>query len=108
MMDTITSLANAAASGLIAMALLGAVLSPRVHDGVVIKVGLICMAAGFGAVALQMTDGPNTTGLQRAILMINAGIAVVVIGYLWRVGFAHHRLRRTTDWVDFESRSPSP
>lgn len=108
MLDTFTSIINAAASGLIALALLGAILSPRVHDGVVIKVGLICMAAGFGAVALQMTDGPNTTGLQRAILMINTGIAVVVIGYLWRVGFAHHRLRRTTDWVDFDSQAPTP
>ena len=108
-MDTLLSFVNAGAFGLICLALLGAILSPRVHDGVVIKMGLICMAMGFGAVALQLWQGIDEyslLGLERALLLVNAGIAVVIVGYLWRKAKVCHPVRRSTDWADLVETSP--
>lgn len=101
-MDQLPSLANAAACGLISLALIGAILSPKVHDGIVIKIGLICLAAGFGAIALRLLDGvgpDEVLGLERALLLINAGVAVVIVGYLMRKSNRHHPVRRSTDWA---------
>lgn len=99
MMDTILSLINAAACGLIALALVGAVLSARVHDGVIIKAGLVSMALGFGSIAMRLVfDRDNALGLGRSLLMINAGIAVVIIGYLLRRARGCQQMRRSTDW----------
>lgn len=86
-MDLLLSCINAAASGLISLVLIGAILSPKVHDGVVVKIGLICLAAGFGAIALRLLDGigpDEVVGLERALLLVNSGIAVVIVGYLMR------------------------
>ena len=104
-MDVVLSLINAFASGLIALALIGAVLSPRVHDGIVIKLGLISMALGFGAVALRMADEllREGDGIERALALINGGIAVVILGYLLRRARAGHPVRRMTDWGDLDT-----
>ena len=107
-MDTLFSFVNAGAFGLICFALLGAILSPRVHDGVVVKIGLICMALGFGAIALQLWRGIEANdllSLERALLLVNAGLAVVIIGYLWRKAKVHHPVRRSTDWADLDAQS---
>lgn len=87
---------NAMACGLISAALLGAIISPRVYDGVIIKIGLICMATGFGAISLQLLDGIES--LTRPLMLVNAGIAVAIVGYLWRKARARHPVRRTSDW----------
>ena len=100
-MNTFLSFLNAGACGLISLALIGAILSPKVHDGIVIKIGLICLAAGFGAMALRMaSESPplDMAGVQRALLLINSGIAVVIIGYLLRK--AKHPDCVKTDWGD--------
>lgn len=105
-MDRLFDLVNALACGLIALALLGAILSSRVHDGIVIKVGLIVMMLGFGSIALRMLDGlgpEDAKGLARSILLVNAGIAVVILGYLVRRVRAGHKLRRTTDWAELHT-----
>lgn len=107
MMNIITAALNAAACGLIALALVGAVLSKHVHDGIVIKFGLICMALGFGSIAVRMFDGLDAADaihLARSILLVNAGLAVCIIGYLWRRTRAGHSVRRVTDWADLDSR----
>jgi hypothetical protein len=104
-MDTILALINAAACGLIAMALLGAILSQRVHDGIVIKVGLSSMALGFGSIALRLADAEarySLLGMERSLVLINAGIAVVILGYILRRAMAKHPIRRVTDWAAFE------
>lgn len=108
-MDLLLSWVNAAACGLISIALIGAILSPKVHDGVVIKIGLICLAAGFGAIALRLLDGVNpdeVVGLERALLLVNAGIAVVIVGYLMRKARKHHPVRRSTDWAQLMDTRP--
>lgn len=105
-MDVVIALINGLSSGLIACGLIAAALSRRVHDGVVIKIGLCSMALGFVVLALHMAqvvaypDFVNVRGLERAMLLINSGIAVVIIGYLFRRRFAGHSLRRITDWAD--------
>ena len=102
-METLFSLINSGACGLVSMALIGAVLHPKVHDGIVIKVGLICMALGFGAIALLLYEGvmPRTlVGMEHALMLVNAGIAVVILGYVWRKSKVHHPVRRATDWAD--------
>lgn len=101
-MDILLTLANATACGMIFFALVGAILSPRVHDGIVIKAGLICMALGFGSIMLSLADGSaigDGQRLVRALLLIHAGIAVVILGYIHRSHRENHPLRRKPDWV---------
>lgn len=108
-MDLLISWVNAAACGLFSLALLGAILSPKVHDGIVIKTGLICLCAGFGAVALRLLDGvgpDKVVGFERALLLVNAGIAVVIVGYLLRNARKHHPVRRSTDWASLMDTRP--
>lgn len=104
-MDFLLSLSNAAISGLLAVILGAMVLSPRVHDGIVIKSGLITMALGFGAIALTFIDGSSDGDGQRfarALLLVNAGVGVVVAGYLWRAHRSGHAHRRRTDFAELE------
>lgn len=107
-MEFLLSWINGAACALISMALIGAILSPRVHDGIVVKIGLISMATGFVAIALRLFEGINAdevVGLERALLLVNSGLAVVIIGYIMRKARAHHPVRRIEDWVSRESRT---
>lgn len=103
--DPTIALFNAVGCGLVALAIIGAVLSPRVHDGIVIKSGLICMALGFGSIAVRMLDGlraEEAVHVARSILLVNAGVAVVIIGYLLRRARASHPVRRLTDWASLD------
>ncbi len=100
-MDLAFSLLNALACGLISLALIGAVLSPHVDDGIIIKVGLVSIALGFGASALRLLDGSSAGDgqvLGRCLLMINAGIAVVILGFLVRKVRDGHAFRRPLDF----------
>lgn len=104
-MDFILSLTNAAVCGALAILLGGMVLSKRVHDGIVIKCGLIAMFFGFGAIALCFIDGSSVGDGQRfarALLLVNIGIGVVIAGYLWRAYRAGHPLVRRTDWAPLD------
>lgn len=109
-MNVLLSIINAGACGLISLCLLGAILSPKVHDGVIIKFGLFCMCCGFGAVALVLRDGiggaEQMLSLERALMLINAGIAVVILGYLYRKAKLHHPVRRSTDWAQLMDTRP--
>lgn len=106
-MEWILTLVNALACGLISLALLAAIVSPAVQDGVIIKVGLISMALGFGAMALRLFDGigpEEMPSVLRALALINAGIGVVIVGYLLRKAVAKHPVRRSTDWGELDTR----
>jgi sulfite exporter TauE/SafE len=106
MMDILLGLINAAACGLIALVLCWLVLDPKVHDGIVIKTGLIAMVLGFGSISLLLFDGlepAEVIGLERSLLLVNAGIATVIAGYLLRKASARHALRRSTDWSDLDT-----
>lgn len=102
--DIFIAIINAASSTIIAIGLVWCVLSKRVLDGVIIKIGLSSMALGFVVVSLHTLDigATDVQGLQRALLLINSGIAVVIIGYLFRFRTTGHALRRVTDWASLD------
>lgn len=106
-MDWIT-LINTAVCCVLAAAATWACLSPRVHDGIVIKIGLIGLALGFASHAWIVHDGIDTfdaIAMARAQLLINAGLAVVVVGWLRRGRPGRHHVpeRRASDFVDLDS-----
>lgn len=104
-MDYVISVFNAGACGLITVALLWAILSRHVRDGIVVKAGLILMSLGYAAIALRFADMWVTDALRmdRAILLINVGTILVLVGYFLRSRGIRHGARRLTDWTDFDS-----
>lgn len=105
-MDGFLALMTAIASGAIALVMLWAILNPRVRDGVLVKLGLIAVMLGSGAIALRMSDGAvnrwDVIGIQRSLLLIDAGLIAIVVGYALRRLHAHHPMRRRSDWVDLD------
>ena len=103
---------NALGSALICICLAWAVLTPGVRDGVIVKAGLICMSLGFGSIAARFVENDaifDVVSLERAILLVNSGLAIVIIGYVLRKARTHHSLRRATDWgALMEDRPLSP
>lgn len=96
-MDNFLVITNGVVCALIAFVLVWAVMSTRIHDGIVIKCGMVSMVLGFGSVAVQMLSGLlSPVGLARAILLINIGLSVAVAGYAFR----RSNGKRLTDWSD--------
>ena len=108
-MELLLSWITGGASGLISLALLCVILNPRVHEGIVIKSGLICMCAGWGAIALRLVDGAGaeSQSLLRALMLVISGIGVVFVGYVLRKARHHRPARRSTDWTDLLDAHPS-
>lgn len=96
---------NATMCGGIGLVLVAAVLSPRVRDGVVIKTGLITMAAGFLSLAWVVAGvgGAQCEAplLLRLLALVHTGVLVVVVGYVLRARKAHP-MRRATDWAELD------
>lgn len=92
-------------SSLVALVLIWSVLSPRVRDGVVTKLGLICMALGHASLAAQLRliefDSADTAvrGAVHAALLLSAGALVAAISILWRLVHPRHPKRRRSDWL---------
>lgn len=92
-------------SSLVAIVLMWAVLSPRVRDGVITKLGLICMALGHASLAVQLrlieiSDAdPAVRGAVHAALLLSAGGLVVALSILWRLVHPRHPKRRRSDWI---------
>jgi hypothetical protein len=114
-MDSIWTQVNTVVCCLLALATSWACLSRRVHDGLVIKLGLILLALGFSGHAWITHDGIDAydaVALTRAQLLINAGMALAVIGWLLRGRSGrkgHPPERRTSDFVDLDvSRGDRP
>jgi hypothetical protein len=108
-MDSLVTLINTAVCCILAAAATWACLSPRVHDGIVIKLGLIGLALGFASHAWIVHDGIDAfdaVGLARAQLMINAGMLAVVVGVMRRARpgrRGHAPERRASDFVDLDA-----
>jgi hypothetical protein len=102
-MDGWINFVNVSLCALMAGALAWAVLSHRVHDGVVIKVGLVLMSVGFGALAYHLGDGLQArdgAGIERAILSVNMGVLVALVGALARIRKQPDAIYRLSKWVD--------
>ena len=85
-MDTLTQHVSGLASLLCAAALAFVVLTRRVQEGVVIKMGLVMMIGGLlatGVISLKGFD--SLRGFWNAGLLIRVGLLVVILGYVRRV-----------------------
>lgn len=90
---------NAIVTGLIALALVWAVMSPKIEDGLVIKLGLASMALGFMGVSVMSWLDQWWT-MPQALAAIHIGLILCGVGYWYRSKRAHKPLRRATDWAD--------
>ncbi len=103
-MDQLIAYFNSAASAILACVIGWAILSHRVKDGVVIKIGLIVMCTGFVGTSYLLLDGvcmEDAYGLNRAEALVHVGMVIVLIGY------ALHR-RRGRTLFDIIDTSPAP
>jgi hypothetical protein len=100
---------NSGVSLALALVFAWGIMSHRVRDGVVIKIGLICMSLGFlGAwgISMQTRSQANIDGLEAVHTLIYIGLIVCVVGYMFRRRreskrtAGNSRARRVSDWVD--------
>jgi hypothetical protein len=104
-MDQIFTAINAALCGIISLGLIGAILSHRVKDGVIIKTGLILLAVGFAAISARLLDGVTVSdvmALERALFLVSAGLSIVILGYLRKKSNPKKLHRRESDFVEMD------
>jgi hypothetical protein len=102
-MDTLIHWVNLVVCAVLALALATAVLSPRVRDGIVMKLGLMSMSLGFAITAYRLWDGWDCSDLQaegRALAMIHIGVLLAALSYALRSRGGRLKLRRRTDWAE--------
>ena len=83
------------------------VLHPKIHEGVLIKVGLVAMIFSLAATAaLTLTNTENWTGLWRAGFVLRLGLFLAGVGVIWRAYGLHLKrnrpMRRMSDWQNHE------
>lgn len=102
-MDTLVHWVNLVVCAVLALVLAVAVLSPRVRDGIVMKLGLMSMSLGFAITSFRLWDGWDCSDLQaegRALAMIHIGVLLAALSYVLRSRNGRLKLRRRTDWAD--------
>lgn len=110
-MDTLPAL-NVAFAALLCMAVGAVIVAPTIHEGPIIKVGLILMFAGWFGVSAQITalaDVQAVRPLLWSLTLVNAGLSVSGGGFAWRVWHqpeARDALRRVTGWGDLAPADP--
>jgi hypothetical protein len=111
-MDSVITLANVMCYIVMSAAATWACLSSRVHDRILMKLGLVVLAIGFAAHAYLAIEGVDTTAMGRAQLLSNGGLVLVVLSFLLRTRSTrrHGRPeRRASDFVDLDvTRSEQP
>lgn len=66
------------------------VLTSRVQEGPVIKLGLILMIIGLLASGIITLKGFDTMhGLWNASLLLRVGLLIALTGYRWKMNFKH-------------------
>lgn len=102
-MDELVRVLNIVACAALAALCSWAVFSRSVDDGVVIKLGLVLTALGFGGTSLALAaETPSV--LPRTLALIHAGGAIIAAWYLVRRRRGRKRRRRATDWMGLDSR----
>ena len=75
------------------------VLHERIHEGVIIKFGLITMILGLLATAaLTLSQQDSFRGLWAAGIAMRAGLCIVIAGYWIKRKKAGHPCLRAEDW----------
>lgn len=99
-MDEIVTAFNVVASAALCVAIAAAIMSDRVRDGIVVKIGLILLALGMAGTALVLANGLDPSDVwrlnnTRGVMLL--GALIVVGGVLWRVRRGE---RRSTDFIE--------
>lgn len=105
-MGLVLPISNAVVCGLLSLLMVWMVLSPKVHDGIVIKAGLSTMAVSFAGISWASIDPEalwNGERFIRLLLPLACGMSVVIVGYLWRSLRTGNPHRRRTDFADLET-----
>jgi len=93
MLDTF----NTAMSLLLSLLSGWAIMSQRVRDGIVIKIGLALISLGFMAVVFLADESHRAQQLAAAHAMVHLGLLICAGGYLFRA--RKGKVRRLSDWV---------
>lgn len=91
------------------LVLLWLILTPKVDDGVIIKLGMIAAMLGFLTLGWKMFEGIDQSeirGVEWGVLMVNAGVLIVGFGYLKRKATRGHRMMRLSDWAALQDTQP--
>lgn len=90
--------ANGWSSLLCALGLSYIVLSPNIHEGFIVKLGLVAMILSLLATAaLILRDVDGGRGLWNAGFVTRCGMLVVIAGYAMRLRAGKGQRRRRTD-----------
>jgi hypothetical protein len=78
-----------------------AIMSHRVKDGIVVKIGLSCLSIGFLVAWLLSLERPlNMDAMESVHALIYVGMIICVVGYLWRLKKPTQQYtRRISDWM---------
>lgn len=99
-MDEIIRSANGAVSLVCALGLSWVVLSRRVNEGLVVKLGLVAMIFGLVATAmLTFGDIEINRGMRNAGFLTRCGLLVAVVGMLLRARSRRGPRRRASDFA---------
>lgn len=104
-MDGLAAIVNALVSAALCAASGYAVVSPRVRDGILAKLGLVAISIGFGVSAVVLMASPGCDGaatIGRAHMMVHVGLLIVAAAWWIRVKRHRRVLRRASDWMDLE------
>jgi hypothetical protein len=84
----------------LAIVIAWAIMSKHVRDGIVVKIGLICLSISFlSAWLLTLQNGyQNSEALEAIHCLIYIGLAICVAGYFLRTRITA-KGRRATDWI---------
>lgn len=91
------------------LVLLWLILTPKVDDGVIIKLGMIVAMLGFLALGWKMFEGIEPSeirGVEWGMLMVNVGVLIVIFGYVRRTAARGHRMLRLSDWAALQDTRP--
>ena len=96
MVDTFNSWMSCA----LAMVIAWAIMSHKIKDGVIVKIGLICLSLGFLAAWLLTLQSNYRDGdaMEAVHSIIYIGMVICACGYLWRTRFTKQG-RRANDWI---------
>lgn len=98
-MDAFIAGANALCCAMVSLVAGWMVIDPRVRDGVLIKLGLICLSVGAGAAATLLGTEASPLLIGRAALLVNLGVATIAVGWYVRMREGRRRRRRVSDWT---------
>lgn len=75
------------------------VLTDRIHEGIIIKLGLILMVIGLlAAAALTLRGIESLRGLFHAGIALRGGLCIVIVGYWFKRQRVRHPCLRMEDW----------